>query len=195
MLKTVFRRATVAVLALHTCWALADTSPVSPACQLLDAKDLAEVGFTLTGKPRGNSFHVKTEQSGAPSEIQADICFFYEAIEGGRISANVTVERFADMKGVPEWLDTKNGKASPGATLSRIDSAVCEQGSYEFANPSKDDQGQQREQRYVACDALAPVGHVIVQFELPADGREPPEPKVVKATLDKVISRLPAPAR
>lgn len=186
---------TFAALAAPGCAFAADMSPLSPACKLLEAGDLASVGFTLTGKPRGNSFSVSTEQSGAPAEIQADICFFYEGTEGGRISANVTVERFADMKGVPQWLETKNGKAAPGATLTRIDAAVCEQGAYEFASPGADDRGAQREQRYVACDALAPIGHVIVQFEMPADGRQPPEPSAVKRLLDAVISRLPAPAR
>lgn len=195
MLNLPTRSLTLVFLVLQASSVMADMSPLSPACQLLDSKDFTEVGFTLTGKPRGNSLNVSTEQSGAPSEIQADICFFYEGIEGGRISANVTVERFATMKGVPEWLETKNGKAGPGATLDRIDAAICEQGSYEFANPTSDDRGNQREQRYVACDTLAPIGHVIVQFEMPADGRQPPSPKVVKALLDKVVSRLPAPAR
>lgn len=165
------------------------------ACRLLDMAELASVNFTLTGRPRGNSFTVKTDQSGAPDEMDADICFFYEGIEGGRISASVTVERFPAGRGMREWLLAKNQGAADGATLTSIGDAVCEQGHYSFANPQPEDRGSQREQRYIACDQITDSAHVTVGFEVPTDGRALPAPAEVKRLLDGVNRRLTTPAR
>lgn len=162
-----------------------------PACRLLSAADLKQVGFEMAGRPRGNTFDVTTEQSGAPSELHADVCFFYSGVEGSRVSANVTVETFVEINGVAEWIATKNSKlSSEDAELVPLGDTTCEKGRYVFSNANNEDRGAKQEQRYVSCDRLHANKHVIIGFETPVDSGAIPDPKTVSRLLDEVVKRL-----
>jgi hypothetical protein len=200
-MRPIFRSLTLAtfsvMLSLASPTFAADTpstlnpSPKTGACDLLDAAQLASAGFTLSGRPRGNTFEVTTEQSGAPSEIHADICFFYDGIEGGRRSVNVTVETFARMDGVAQWLAGKNQKTtSDGAALSQHGAITCESGLYDYVSANTDNRNDKQQQRYLACDTLHAAHHIIVGFDVPADDAKLPSTAQVTSLLERVIARL-----
>lgn len=166
------------------------------ACPLLTAKDMASVGFEMTGRPRGNTFNVTPEQSGAPSDISAEICFYYSGIEGGRHSISVTVETFTNTKGIAEWLAGKNAKtSSEGATLTRVGESTCESGRYQFASANGNDRGDKYEQRYMSCDHFDGHRHVIVGVDIPATEGKLPEATDVNRLLGAVVNRLQARAQ
>lgn len=163
-----------------------DATRAPLACGLLKPEDLAGTGYAPIA-PQGTSVRLAADQAGAPSDLQAELCFHYQDAERRHV-VHVTVETFEKADGLAQWVEAKNRlAASDGAQTVTIGEVTCERGDY--AQKLADGT---RTQHYLTCDRLVGRRRVGVGFEAPdrADGL--PTDAAALQALAAIVSRLPA---
>ena len=164
---------------------------VTPACAAVKRDDLRPTGFSWVGEPVANSLELSPEQSGAPSAMKVTVCVFYADRQNSRRTFNLTVESFASVAGVPEWLEKQNSKVAADASLSRFDSVTCESGQYDATGKGDAISGK-LVQHYVSCDHLIGSKRIGIGFESPDSADSLPSPRKLADLLKLLTPRFSA---
>ena len=171
--------------------ALAQTSASHDAplaCRSLQASDLAGLDYDIS-QPNGNALKLTPAQSGAPSAVQVQMCFFYTG-SARLLSVNVIVERYADANGVREWLDENNRRAmEKSARIEQIGDVTCEHGE----TLDRID-GTVRKLRYLACDQLIGAQRIGIGFERSGDDIALPTPARAAQIVERLVARIGKPS-